>query len=140
MDVAVLFGFFMSIGISLVPVAILAAFLHFGGISVRAVALGRRLHLLRPPEPPPAGPPIEKLAADLRRLQPVVRSLQPGVGLARQRGFAAAYDGALIRIAKALGVPTTLAELPEGIDHEAEQLRLEYELELAGLSWHVQEL
>jgi len=139
-DVAVLIGFLTVIGISLVPVAIMAAFLHAGGISVRFVALGRRLHLLRPPEPQPAGPPIEKLAADLRRLRPVVRSPQSGVGLARQRGFAAAYDGALIRTAKALGVPTTLAELPEGIDHEVEQLRLEYALELAGLSWQVQEL
>ena len=35
-------------------------------------------------------------------------------------------------------MPTTLAELPEGIDHEAERLRLEHALEQAGLSWQVQ--
>jgi hypothetical protein len=59
------------------------------------------------------------------------------VGAARQRGIVAAYDGVLLQVATALGVPTTLAEVPEGLDHEAERLRLEHALELAGLSWQV---
>jgi hypothetical protein len=39
----------------------------------------------------------------------------------------------LVAAAAALGVPTALEELPEGIEHEAERLRLELALERAGL-------
>jgi hypothetical protein len=53
----------------------------------------------------------------------------------RQQGIVAAYDGVLVAAAAALGVPTTLADLPEGLDHEAERLRIEHELQRAGLSW-----
>lgn len=137
MDVNVLVGLLKVVAISLVPVGIVAAFLHARFLLERCVALGRRVHLLAPPEPPPAGPPLEKLAADLRRLRPEVRSPRPGIAMARQRGIVAAYDGVLVQAAAALDVPTTLAELPEGFHHEAERLRLEHALELAGLSWTV---
>jgi hypothetical protein len=53
----------------------------------------------------------------------------------RQQGILAAYDGVLVAAAAALGVPTTLADLPEGLDHEAERLRIEHALQRAGLSW-----
>ena len=137
MDSAVLVGFLKVIGISLVPVAIMAAFIHARVLLGWCVTIGRRLHLLKTPDPPPEGPPLEKLAADLRRLRPEVRSPRPGIAMARQRGIVAAYDGVLVQAARALGVPTTLAELPEGFDHEAERLRLEHALERAGLSWRV---
>jgi hypothetical protein len=55
--------------------------------------------------------------------------------MARQRGIVAAYDGILAATPKALDVPTTLADLPEGIDREAERLRLEEALSQAGISW-----
>ena len=86
-----------------------------------------------------AGPPLEKLAADLRRLRPEARSPRPGVTMARQKGIVAAYDGVLVATARALGVDTSLADLPEGIDREAERLRLEDALEAAGLSWQLRQ-
>lgn len=139
MDSSVLFGFLKVIGISLIPVGVMAALIHASELNERAVALGRRLHLLRPAAPPPTGPPLEKLAADLRRLRAEVRHPRPGIAMARQRGIVSAYDGVLVSTARALNVPTTLADLPDGIDHEAERLRLELALEEAGLSWQVQE-
>jgi hypothetical protein len=139
MDGAVLFGFLKVIGISLVPVAILGAFLHARLFLEHCEALGRRMRLLPPRVPRATGPPLEKLAADLRRLRPEVRSPRPGGAMARQKGIVAAYDGVLVETASALGVPTTLGEQPEGLDHEAERLRLEDALEQAGLSWQVQE-
>lgn len=135
MDDNVLLGFAKVVGISLVPVALFGVGLHARRLLERGSGLGRRLHLLPPDLPPPAGPPLEKLAADLRRLRPEVRSPRPGVAMARQRGIVAAYDGVLVDTAAALGVPTSLAELPAGFEHEAERLRLEIALERAGLNW-----
>ena len=137
METAVLLGLLKVAAISLVPVGIVAAFLHARSLLERGVALGRRVHLLESPDPSPAGPPLETLAADLRRLRPEARSPRPGISAARQRGIVAAYDGVLLQTAAALGVPTHLAELPEGLHHDAERLRLEHALELAGLSWTV---
>ena len=57
--------------------------------------------------------------------------------MARQRGIVAAYDEVLVATALALDVPTTLCELPHGLDREAERLRLEDALGTAGLSWHL---
>jgi len=140
MDGTVLLGFVKVIGISLVPVAFMAAFLHARVLLHGGVTLARRWHLLRPLPVPPYGPPLETLAANLRRLRPEVHSPRPGVAMARYRGIVAAYDGALVNTARALDVATTLAELPEGgFDQEAERLRLEHALELAGLTWQVQE-
>ncbi len=139
MDANVLFGFLKVIGISLVPVAIVAAFIHARSVGEVGIALGRRLHLLRTPPTPPVGPPLETLAASLRRLRPAVRSPRPGVAMARQRGIVAAYDGCLVNTARALNVPTSLAELPDGFDQEVERLRLEHALEQAGLVWQAQE-
>ena len=139
MDGTVLFGFLKVIGISLVPVAFMSVLIHGRAIHDRYLAVGRRLHVLAPARIPPAGPPLEKLAADLRRLRPQARAPRPGVAMAKQRGIVAAYEEVLLRTARALGVSTTLAELPSGIDHEAERLRLEHALTEAGLSWQVQE-
>jgi hypothetical protein len=137
MDGGVLIGLLQVAAVALVPVGIMAMFLHARFLKEQYVALGRRMHLLAPPPTLPAGPPLEKLAADLRRLRPEVRSPRPGIAMARHRGIVAAYDGVLVKTAAALGVPTTLAELPEGFHHEAERLRLEHALELEGLSWTV---
>lgn len=134
MDSSVLFGLLKVTGISLVPVGIMAAFLHAAFLMERVVALGRGMHLLAPPPEPPIGPPLEKLAADLRRLRPEVHSPRPGIAMARQRALVAAFDGVLVQAATALRVTTTLAELPDGLEHEAERLRLEHALELTGLS------
>src|SRR5689334_3642111 len=139
MDSRVVIGLVEVVGISLVPVAAIYVLIHSPDIVERSVVLGRRAHLLRTPPGPPTGPPIEKLAADLRRLRPEARSPRPGVRMAKQRGIVAAYDETLVATARALGVPTGLTQLPDGIDREAERLRLEDALEDAGLRWQEQE-
>lgn len=136
MDGTVLIGFAKVIGISLVPVALFGAVIHGHVVVDRGRALARRLHLLAPQAPATHGPPLERLAADLRRLRPLACSPRPGVPMARHRGTVAAYDLVLADTARALAVPTRLPELPTlGIDREAERLRLEHALEQAGLSW-----
>jgi hypothetical protein len=137
MDGELLIGFAKVIGISLVPVALFGAALHARGLLEKGTELGRRAHVIPPAVPAVTGRPLEKLAADLRRLRAEVRSPRPGVAMAKQRGIVAAYDEVLVETSKALGVPTTLGEVPEGLDHEAERLRLEHALEQAGLSWRV---
>jgi hypothetical protein len=137
MDGRVLTGLLEVVAISMVPVTAFAVLIHRERICEVSVALGRRVRVVPPPPAPPAGPPLEKLAADLRRLRPEARSPRPGVPMARQKGIVAAYDGVLVATARALDVPTSLTDLPEGIDREAERLRVEDALEAAGLSWHL---
>lgn len=90
-----------------------------------------RRHLPAPPAP--AGPPIEALAADLKRLRAATRSVAPGTSLVRRNATLAAYDDALVQACLALGLPDTLTALPPGTDREAERLRVEALLEAAGL-------
>lgn len=137
MEDSLFLGFLKVIGVSLIPVALFGAALHARQAYERAVSLGRRWHVLSPALPIPTTPPLEKLAADLRRLRPDARTPRPGVTMARHRGVVAAYDDALVTASVALEVETNLKELPEGIEREAERLRLEDALERAGLSWRV---
>ena len=106
------------------------------------VAVVRRvlvsLHLWRRPPEAPAGPPLEQLAADLRRLYPDAHFPQVGVQMAKQRGILLAYDERLVATAQALQVETTLTDLPvAGFDREAERLRLEHALSAAGIVWQL---
>lgn len=135
MDGVVLLGLVQIIGLALVPLAIVSFFLHARGLLQRAIAIGRRVGLIAPLVKQPDGPPLEELAATLRRLHPAVRAPRAETTTVRQQGILAAYDGALVAAAVALDVPTTLTDLPEGLDHEAERLRVEHELLQAGLSW-----
>ena len=137
MDGRVLTGLLEVVAISMVPVTVFAVLIHRERIFEASVSLGRRVRVVPSPPTPMAGPPLEKLAADLRRLRPEARSPRPGVPMARQKGIVAAYDSVLVATARALGVDTSLADLPEGIDREAERLRVEDALEAAGLSWHL---
>ena len=137
MDGAVLLGLVQIVGLGLVPLALVSFFLHARGLLHRAIALGRRIGLVAPLVEQPDGPPLEELAATLRRLHPAVRAPRAGTATVRQQGILAAYDGVLVTAAAALDVPTTLADLPEDLDREAERLRVEYELERAGLCWQV---
>jgi hypothetical protein len=137
MDGVVLVGLAQIIGLGLVPLALVSLFLHARGLLRRAISLGRRLGLVAPLVQQADGPPLEELAATLRRLHPAVRAPRAETTTVRQQGILAAYDGGLVAAAAALDVPTTLADLPEGLDHEAERLRIEHELERAGLRWQV---
>ena len=135
MDSVVLVGLAQIIGLALLPLALVSLFLHARGLLRRATSFGRRVGLVAPLVAQPTGPPLEDLAATLRRLHPAVRSPRAETTRVRQQGILAAYDGVLVAAAAALGVPTTLADLPDGLDHEAERLRVEHELKGAGLSW-----
>jgi len=135
MDSVVLIGLAQIIGLALLPLVLVSLFLHARGLLQRATSLGRRIGLVPSLIEQPTGPPLEDLAATLRRLHPAVRAPRAETTPVRQQGIIAAYDGVLVAAAAALGVPTTLADLPEGLDHEAERLRIEHELQRAGLSW-----
>jgi len=90
---------------------------------------------LRPPRPTPAGLPIEDIAASLRRLQrwlDAYADSQPIPGKATKVTAAAmAYDRVLIDACHALDVPEAL-DGTEGLDREAERLRMQAALTDAG--------
>ncbi len=86
--------------------------------------------------PPAATPPIEKTAANLRRLGAMLDGFDsslPAPGKATKRAAAhAAYEQLLREACHSLGVTESLAQTT-GIDHEAERLRIEAALEECGL-------
>lgn len=94
---------------------------------------GRVLHTVAAESPAaPAGPPIEQLAGDLRRLN----RLRMGVATRSPVWFNAvqrAYDEALRVACGQLGVDQYLGEV-SGVDLEVERLRVEGELQRAGLA------
>ncbi|MFE5504961.1 hypothetical protein ACFQ73_20535 [Amycolatopsis japonica] len=82
----------------------------------------------------PAGPPIEKLAADLRRVHRLLAELPSGASAVRRYGTRQAYDALLVQACREVEVEHRLAELPEGFDRELERLRVEESLAERGLS------
>ena len=122
------------------PVLMLIAVHHVHPFLARLRVLLIRMRLWRREPLAPSGPPLERVAADLRRLYPAAHFPQKGVRMPKQRGVLMAYDDRLVAAAHALEVPTTLPDLPaEGFDREAERLRLEYALTRAGLVWQVRD-
>jgi hypothetical protein len=97
-------------------------------------ALGRRrgLKWLAPPvKAEPAGPPIEQIAADLRRLS------QHRVGIATRSpvwftAVSRAYDDRLRLACRSLQIAEYLKDL-DGVDLEIERVRVEGELQAAGM-------
>jgi hypothetical protein len=84
--------------------------------------------------PPSSDPPIEKLASDIRRL----RRQRAGIAQRSPMWRAAvedAYDDRVTLACKRLGIDAHLAGLA-GVDREIERVRLEGELEAAGLTLH----
>jgi hypothetical protein len=82
----------------------------------------------------PVGPPIEQVAADLRRLA----NQRLGVGRRSQVWFAAverAYDDRLKVACRELGIEEHLAELAD-IDRDIERVRVEGALQAAGITLH----
>ena len=134
MDDVVLVGLLQVLGISAVPVVVVLLWTRLPG-------LWRRLapHLpRRTPVEQPTHAPLEELAADLRRLYPDVYDPRPGTRMAKQRGVLLAYDEHLAVAAEVLEVDTSLVELPvTSIEREAERMRVEHLLTLAGLVWQV---
>jgi len=84
--------------------------------------------------PGPAGPPIERLAQDLRRVRRSLTDLPPDAPMVRRRATSQAYDALLGQACVALDVPNWLPDLPEGVEREVERLRVEESLRRAGLA------
>jgi hypothetical protein len=81
----------------------------------------------------PVHRPIERVAADLRRLAHQIALVPAGAPVARRRGLQAAYDDVLIEAADLLQVEHTLTALRDGHARDVERLRLSAELKHAGL-------
>ena len=97
------------------------------------VRCGRALGLVKPEPPVPAGMPIERIAADLRRIRVQARRPVTGMPMARRRAITAAYDDALLDACRAFDVPTELDRISDDLERESERLRTEAELERAGV-------
>lgn len=112
---------------SLAPTAV-----FWAALNASRLVRGLRDRRARPPAA--AGPPIERLAADLRRVRLLLARLPPGTPHARRAGARQAYDVLLAQACAAVEVPHRLAQLPEGVDREVERLRVEDCLRRAGLA------
>lgn len=112
---------------------VLGSFFYAGEMVALTVWIGRWLHLIPPPPPTPVGMPLERIAADLRRLRLEASHHPPGMPMAKFRGAVAAYDDALTDACRALGLWTELSTIPDGVERESERLRVEFELERAGI-------
>ncbi len=82
----------------------------------------------------PAGPPIEKLAADIRRVHRLLAELPSGASAVRRVGTRQAYDTLLSQACREVEVSHRLDTLPEGFDREIERLRVAESLRERGLS------
>jgi hypothetical protein len=119
---------------AVLPVATIWAIVHPDEVGDRAVALARRLHLVKPERPVTYHRPVERLAADLRRLSTAMAGIRPGTPYLRRVALLGAYEDTLIEASRALGVAESLAGLPRGgLDRELERMRVEAALEAAGL-------
>ncbi|MFD5828408.1 hypothetical protein [Lentzea sp. NPDC060358] len=96
--------------------------------------LVKALLRLRPSPLVPEHRPIERIAADLRRVRRARARFGPGVSATKKIGARQAYDALLEQACAALGVEHRLRELPEGVEREVERLRVETRLEDLGLS------
>jgi hypothetical protein len=126
-------------GVLRILAAVVLAAVLFGSllyahkIATASVRIGRFLRLLPAPPPTPSGHPLERIVQDLRRLQPEARHPGEGMPIEKLRGVVAAYDDLLLEACRAVEVSTSLVSLPEGLERESERLRVEYELERAGI-------
>jgi hypothetical protein len=80
----------------------------------------------------PHGPPLEKLAADLRRLRAEIVEHKPTSNV-RHIGLLKAYDDVLVAVCDRLEIPTGLSGLPIGRDRDVERLRTESAVQEAGV-------
>jgi hypothetical protein len=129
----VVLGLAVSVLAAMLPMALIWAVIHADEIAESVVAFGRRCHLLPPPRILTYDPPIERTAADLRRLSAEMRQVPRGTSAVRRRGLQMAYDDKLTEACRSLGVRHWLGELGEGTDRELERMRVEAALEEAGL-------
>ncbi len=83
--------------------------------------------------PEPIHPPIQRVAADVRRLHRLLNALPKGTSYVRGIGVATAYDQMLSVACEQLEVATRLLSLPQGRSRQLERIRVEFELGERGL-------
>jgi hypothetical protein len=118
----------LYVTVAVVPVVVFWALLNLPR------HIGRLARRVRRPPAPVSGPPIERLAADLRRVHRALAQFGPGTPVVRRRATRQAYDALLVQACDAVHVEHRLAEVPEGIEREIERLRVEEALRTAGLA------
>ncbi|GAB2583872.1 hypothetical protein [Microlunatus antarcticus] len=79
------------------------------------------------------GAPLERLAADLRRLREVIRA-DAHRSAAQQLGNRMAYDQVLIQACSMLEIEHDLRDTTSGMERDIERFRVEAELERAGVT------
>lgn len=99
----------------------------------RAARVSRALRMGEPTPPTPSGPPLEQIAADIRRIRTQIKLAPPGMPVARLRGWVEAYDDVLAAACRALGLEERISALPEGVKRDLERERVERLLTRAGL-------
>jgi hypothetical protein len=114
-------------------VATIWVLLHATEVGERTVAMLRRYGLIAPPPVLTYEPSVERIAADLRRLGGAMRRVPRGTSHIRRKALQLAYDDALVAGCRALDVQQSLSALPLGMDRDLERIRIEAELERAGL-------
>jgi len=94
-----------------------------------------RIGRIRRRRPQVVGPPIERLAADLRRVRRSIAEQAAGAPAVRRRATGQAYDALLAQACDAVDIPHELDDVPaQGIERELERLRVEEALRRAGLT------
>ncbi|MEV0677697.1 hypothetical protein AB0I60_14355 [Actinosynnema sp. NPDC050436] len=119
-----------SANLALFAVAALAP----SAICWAALRVPRLVRRLRRPPVVARALPVERLAADLRRVHRALADVRPGTPYARRAGARQAYDDLLAQACAAVGVAHRLDDVPEGLDREIERLRVEESLRRAGLA------
>ena len=119
--------------VTLSGVTVLWCVFHLDQIIDVARRVGRRFHVLAPAAPATAGMPIERIAADLRRIRPQAMRPASGTPYSRRQAIVAAYDDALLDACRALGVSTELDRITDALERESERLRAELALGKAGV-------
>jgi hypothetical protein len=94
-------------------------------------AVGAYVRRRRGPEP--TAPPIERLAADLRRVHRALADFPPGTPAVKRRAARQAYDALLVQACAAVDVTHRLDTTAEGVDREIERLRVAQALRDAGV-------
>ena len=122
-----------KVGVIVAVLVVLWVLADWGRYRDRVVRVGRALHMAEPPPPHPSGPPIEQVAADLRRLRTQISQAPAAMPVARRRGWLEAYDDVLVTACHELGMEERLRVLPEGAERNLERERVERMLTRAGL-------
>jgi hypothetical protein len=118
----------------LLAVAVVAPSVVFWGILrvPRVVdAVGAALRRRRGPET--GAQPIERLAADLRRVRKALAGFSPGTPAVRRLATRQAYDALLVQACAAVDIAHRLDRATDGMDREVERLRVEEALRDAGI-------